>query len=119
MAAEHPVRRNRTARELADQFGASTRTIVRLMAEPRDEFEARARQRREHAAQMRREGKTYKEIAEDMGISTGAVGALLHIARKEGLLPPSPSDERGQADAQRRRGSTSHPEQTVSAGHSS
>ncbi len=82
MAAENPVRRTKTARELAERLGVSVRTIRKIAAEPREEFEARARQRREHAAKLRASGLKYKEIAEEMGISTGAVGALLHEARK-------------------------------------
>jgi DNA-directed RNA polymerase specialized sigma24 family protein len=57
-----------------------------LKAEARDDFESRARERRERAAQLRNAGWSYKEIADDMEISTGAVGALLHIARRDGLL---------------------------------
>ena len=32
--------------------------------------------------ELRQQGLKYKEIAEEMGISTGAVGRLLHDARK-------------------------------------
>lgn len=82
MAAENPVRRTKTARELAERLGVSVRTIRKIAAEPREEFEDRARQRRERAAELRASGLKYKEIAAEMGISTGAVGALLHEARK-------------------------------------
>ncbi|NKW34918.1 HTH domain-containing protein [Rhodococcus hoagii] len=82
MAAENPVRRTKTARELAERLGVSVRTIRKIAAEPREEFEDRARQRRERAAELRAAGLKYKEIAAEMGISTGAVGALLHEARK-------------------------------------
>ena len=75
-----------TAREGAAQLGVSARTVRRLVAEPRDEFEARARQRRVRAAQLRNAGRTYKQIADDLDISIGAVGGLLSIARREGLL---------------------------------
>lgn len=82
MAAENPVRRTKTAREMAERLGVSVRTVRKIVAEPRDEFENRARERREKAAELRASGLKYKEIAEKMGISTGAVGALLHDARK-------------------------------------
>ncbi|AUM20133.1 replication protein RepB (plasmid) [Rhodococcus ruber] len=82
MPAENPVRRTKTARELAAQLGVSERTIRNVVAEPRHEFEARARARRDHAVKLRTEGLKYKEIAEEMGISVGAVGRLLHDARK-------------------------------------
>ncbi len=80
--AERPVRRKQTARELAEKFGASTRTIQRLVAEPRDDYEARARERRNRAAELRKRGLQYREIAETMGCSIGTVGRLLYDARK-------------------------------------
>ena len=82
MPAENPVRRTKTARELAAQLGVSERTIRNVVAEPRHEFEARARTRRDQAVKLRTQGLKYKEIAEEMGISVGAVGRLLHDARK-------------------------------------
>ncbi|WP_072691206.1 sigma factor-like helix-turn-helix DNA-binding protein [Rhodococcus marinonascens] len=85
MGAQTPARRKKTARELAEQFGTSERTIVRLVAEPRDDYTARARARRQQASELRAQGLKYREIAEQMGISTGAVGALLHDARKSGI----------------------------------
>lgn len=84
--AETTARRSVTAREGAAQLGVSARTVRRLVAEPRDEFEDRARQRRVRAAQLRNAGRTYKQIADDLDISIGAVGGLLSIARREGLL---------------------------------
>lgn len=82
MGAKNPVRRKLTAREAAEKFGASTRTIQRLFAEPRDEFLERAEVRRRQAVGLREQGMKYREIAEEMGISTGAVGRILHDARK-------------------------------------
>ncbi|MFE6229412.1 sigma factor-like helix-turn-helix DNA-binding protein [Cellulosimicrobium sp. NPDC057862] len=85
MVAENPVRRNSTARELADRLGMSTRTVQRVIAEPREQFEARAAQRRERVISLRREGKTYAEIAAAVGMTTGGVGTILHHARKSGV----------------------------------
>ena len=82
MPAENPVRRNRTAREMAAQLGVSERTIRNVVAEPRDVFEGRARDRRNRVVALREQGMKYKDIAEAMGISTGAVGRILHDARK-------------------------------------
>lgn len=82
MGAKNPVRRKLTAREAADKFGASTRTIQRLFAEPREEFLERAEARRMQVVGLREQGMKYREIAEEMGISTGAVGRILHDARK-------------------------------------
>ena len=82
MAAENPVRRNRTAREVAERLGASPRTIRRIMAEPRDQFLERAAENRRRAVELREQGLKYREIAEEMGVTTGTVGKLLHDARK-------------------------------------
>ena len=84
--AETAARRSMTAREGAEKLGVSARTVRRMVAEPRDDFEARARERRVRAAQLRNNGCSYKQIAEELECSTGAVGALLTIARREGLL---------------------------------
>ncbi|TQF65305.1 replication protein RepB [Rhodococcus spelaei] len=80
--AKNPVRRKMTAREAAEQFGASTRTIQRLFAEPRDDFLERAKVRRDRVVELRNQGMKYREIAEEMGVSTGAIGRILHDARK-------------------------------------
>ena len=93
MSAETPARRKRTAREIAESMGASERTIRRIVAEPRDQFLARAAANRRQAVELRNQGLKYREIAEVMGISTGSVGTLLHQARKSG------TDAQGQASA--------------------
>ncbi|MBF6150268.1 helix-turn-helix domain-containing protein [Nocardia nova] len=84
--AETAARRSMTAREGAERLGVSPRTIRRMVAEPRADFEARARDRRTRAAQLRNAGHSYKEIAAAMDCSTGTVGTLLRLARREGLL---------------------------------
>ncbi|WP_301851166.1 sigma factor-like helix-turn-helix DNA-binding protein [Rhodococcus pyridinivorans] len=89
MSAETPVRRNRTARELADRLGISPRTVRKIMAEPRGEYEARAAERRQQAVELRAQGLKYREIAEEMGIQIGAVGKLLHDARKAEAAQPA------------------------------
>ena len=84
-----PVRRRRdkTARELAAEQGVSPRTIQRDIAESREDFEGRAAARRERAAELRAVGATYREIADDMGVSTGTVGRLLHEYRERAGIP--------------------------------
>jgi len=89
MGAETPARRKRTAREVAASLGASERTVRRIIAEPREDFERRARERRKIAVDLREQGKKYREIAEEMGCSVGQVSYMLHVARKNGELPPS------------------------------
>jgi DNA-directed RNA polymerase specialized sigma24 family protein len=75
-------RRAVTAKELARRLGSSERTARRLVAEPREEFLERAESRRTHVVGLRAQGMKYREIADQMGISTGAVGRILHDARK-------------------------------------
>ncbi len=75
-------RRAITAKELAQRLGSSERTARRLVAEPREEFLERAEARRMQVVGLRAQGMKYREIAEEMGISTGAVGRILHDARK-------------------------------------
>ena len=84
MPAENPVRRSKTAKEMAARLGVSERTIRNVVAEPREEFEARARARRQQALELREQGLKYREIAEELGCSVGTVGTLLHHARKSG-----------------------------------
>lgn len=83
MAARNPVRRTKTARELAEQYGASTRTIQRLIAEPREEYEARTRAKEQRAQELRAAGLKYRQIAEEMGISIGSVSVLLRPRRAD------------------------------------
>lgn len=92
MGAERAARRLRTARELAEEMGASTRTIQRIWAEPREEFLARANQRRTRAVELRAQGLLYREIADEMGLTTGTVGRLLHDARREQQRPEGARD---------------------------
>ncbi|BDB63564.1 MULTISPECIES: sigma factor-like helix-turn-helix DNA-binding protein [Rhodococcus] len=82
MGAENPVRRTRTAREVAERIGASSRTVRRIMAEPREEYLARAAERRERVLELRAQGLKLREIAEEVGMTVGGVGTILHHARK-------------------------------------
>ncbi|MGW4125762.1 replication protein RepB [Nocardia sp. NPDC004711] len=83
MGARNPVRRAKTARELAEEFGASSRTIQRMIAEPREDFEARAQAKQARAQELRAAGMKYKQIAEEMGISIGSVSVLLRPRRAD------------------------------------
>lgn len=82
MPAENPIRRTKTAKEMAARLGVSERTIRNVVAEPRAEFLARTAVNRRRAVELREQGLKYREIAVEMGISMGAVGKLLHDARK-------------------------------------
>ncbi|WP_245687877.1 sigma factor-like helix-turn-helix DNA-binding protein, partial [Rhodococcus phenolicus] len=52
------------------------------IAEPRDQFLERAELRRNQVVELREQGMKYREIAEKLEMSTGAVGRILHDARK-------------------------------------
>ena len=80
--AQAKQRRTITARELAERLGSSERTARRLIAEPRDEFLERAKVRRDRVVSLRNQGMKYRDISEEMGITIGAVGRILHDARK-------------------------------------
>ena len=82
MAALNPQRRTGTARELAARYGISERSVRDVIAEPRDDFEARARARQMQALGLREQGMTYQAIADQMGISRGAAAGLVHRARQ-------------------------------------
>lgn len=85
MSAERPARRNRTARELAEKFGVSARAIRYIAAEPRLEFEARARDRQAQATALRDQGLTFAQIGEALGISRHAAAGLVRRARANGI----------------------------------
>lgn len=70
-------RRKKTARELATKFDVSTRTIQRMMAEPREEFIKRAEQRRENILELRSQDLKMREISEQLAIPIGTVGSII------------------------------------------
>lgn len=80
MSAVTPARRNKTARELAEQFGVSRRTIQRAIAEPRAEYDARAAARHARIRELRAEGKSMRAIAAEVGVSVGTVHYALNKA---------------------------------------
>jgi len=93
MGAENPIRRTKTAAEMAARLGVSVRTIRNVVAEPRDDYLARAATNRKNAVELRNQGLKYREIAEEMGCSIGTVSKLLYDARKYA------STNQGQASA--------------------
>lgn len=74
MSALKPVRRQFTAREAAERLGVTTRTVQRLMAEPRDQYLARANAKREQVAELRAQGLSIRAIADQLGIFKNSVG---------------------------------------------
>ncbi|WP_226358807.1 helix-turn-helix domain-containing protein [Pseudonocardia sp. ICBG601] len=95
MTAQIPKRRTKTGRELAKQFGVSRATVVKMMAEPREEFLARARERRAAVINLKLRGLTCAEIADQTGYSRGAVCRLLFDARRNGEWAAAVEHHRG------------------------
>lgn len=92
MAAKRPTRRPATAKRMAEHYGLSVRHVQRVWAEPRETFLARAAERRERAAELRRQGYTQAQIGAELGCSAGAAGALLFEARRYGIsTDPTPT----------------------------
>ena len=73
MTAEYVQRRSQTARELGKRFNRSPRTIRRVMAESRSDYESRAGERRAKIRELRATGMTYREIAAEIGCAIGTV----------------------------------------------
>lgn len=72
MTAERPMKRNASAREIAERFGISERSVRRIAAEPRGEYLTQLRERGDQILAMRAEGKLWREIAEHFEISVPA-----------------------------------------------
>ena len=78
MTALKPARRPVTARVLAERIGVSERTIKRYVAEPRAEYNARTAARHARIRELREEGKSYRAIAAEVGVSLGTVQYALN-----------------------------------------
>ena len=83
MPAENPARRKGSARELAERIGCSPRTIQKLWAEPRFEFEARAKARQMEALALREQGLSYRRIGQRLGVSRDSAAGLVRRARQK------------------------------------
>jgi hypothetical protein len=71
-------RNGRTAREMAERTGMSVRTAQRWTSEPREVYLDRAAQRRARVLALRAEGMSMRAIAQDLGITVGAVHYAIH-----------------------------------------
>lgn len=69
--------RTMTAKEAAKRFGKSPRTIRRLVAEDRSDYEGRAANRRRIAGTMHEQGASWAEIAAAVGGTEWAARSLV------------------------------------------
>lgn len=82
MGAVKPVKRKHTARELAERLGVSERTIQRLMAQPRAEYEAETHARQDEALRLRESGMKWADVGAELGgVSASAAYQLAAKAR--------------------------------------
>jgi DNA-binding CsgD family transcriptional regulator len=81
MPAENPRQRKGTAKELGKRFNRSPRTIKRIIAEPRADFEARSQDRQEEAMELKTQGLSYAEIGSAMGITRDSASGLVRRAK--------------------------------------
>ena len=85
--AAQPDRRKRrmTAREAAERFGVSPRTIRYVVAEERTEYVGRAVSRRDQIIALHRQGLKQKAIAAQLAQAPALVSIRLREAREAGI----------------------------------
>lgn len=66
-------RNGKTLREVAEGTGMSISTIRRWTSEPRENYLARANEKRAKVAELRAQGLTMRAIADELGCSVGTV----------------------------------------------
>ena len=82
MTAMYPQRRKHTAAAMAEKFGISPRTVKRIMAQPRAEYDAEAHARQDEALHLRESGLKWREVGDALGgISESAAYQLAAKAR--------------------------------------
>lgn len=72
------AKRTQTARELAERFGVSPRTIQRTVAQSREDYLNEAAQRRARIRALRTEGLSMRAIAERESVTVGTVHYAIH-----------------------------------------
>lgn len=90
MGAVKPIKRKHTARELADRLGVSARTVQRLMAQPRAEYEAELHARQDEALRLRESGMKWTEVGAELGgVTDSAAYQLAAKAKKRRDASPA------------------------------
>ena len=69
-------RRSLTSTEAAKRFGKSPRTIRRLVAEDRSDYEATAAARRQQAHDLKQQGMSWAQVGDAMGCTPEAAKQL-------------------------------------------
>ncbi|EIT1334331.1 HTH domain-containing protein [Salmonella enterica] len=87
MTALHTVKRNKTAKEIAQRLNISDRTVRKLIALPREDYEKEAKQRRLKAFVLRESGMKWA----DVGIALGTTkhGAIALYKRYQQIDAPT------------------------------
>lgn len=75
-------RNGKTIREVAEGTGLSTATVERWTSEPREDYLARADEKRRKVAELRAQGLTMRAIAAETGYSVGTVHRYVKEARE-------------------------------------
>jgi hypothetical protein len=81
VSAERQLRRKVTAKAAAQKLGVSERTIQRIVAEPRADYEARTRARQDLALHLREQGLSWADVGRDLGCSSDAARVAANRAR--------------------------------------
>ena len=86
MTALHTVKRNKTAKEMAQRLNIIDRTVRKLIALPREDYEKEAKQRRLKAFVLRESGMKWA----DVGIALGTTkhGAIALYKRYQQIDAP-------------------------------
>ena len=87
MTALHTVKRNKTAKEMAQRLNISDRTVRKLIALPREDYEKEAKQRRLKAFVLREAGFKWSEVGERLG--TTKHGAIALYKRYQQIDAPT------------------------------
>lgn len=82
MTALNPQRRNGTAKELAARYRISERSVRNVIAEPRDDYESRSKERQDEALALRKQGLSHAEVGKALGVSRHAAAGLVRRAKE-------------------------------------
>lgn len=80
---ERLPRNGLTARELAERIGCTPQTIRNWTAEPREDYLARAAEKRRRVQELRAKGLTIRAIAAELGCSVGTVHRYVKEAQEQ------------------------------------